>query len=43
MRQKCFSDREKLPKFEGEGQEFANFLKSLEQFTQAVKDQKNVS
>ena len=27
-----FSDREKLLKFEAEGQEFAKFLRSLEQF-----------
>ena len=32
MRKKCSSDREKLLKFEAEGQEFANFLRSLEQF-----------
>ena len=28
-----------LLKFEGEGREFAKFLRSLEQFIQAVKDQ----
>ena len=39
MRQKCFSDGEKLPKFEGEGQEFAKC--SLEQFIQIVKGQNN--
>ena len=27
----CFSDREKILKFEAEGWEFANFLRSLEQ------------
>ena len=43
MRRNCSSDREKILKFKAEGREFANFLKSLEQFTQAVKDQKNVS
>ena len=32
-----FSDQEKLLKFEAEGQEFTNFLRSLEQFIQAVK------
>ena len=30
----CYSDREKVLKFEAEGQEFAIFLKSLEQFIQ---------
>ena len=45
--QNCFnllwekSDREKLLKFEAEGQEFANFLRSLEQFIQTVKGQYN--
>ena len=33
----CSSDREKLLKFEAEGQEFANILRSLEQFVQTVK------
>ena len=28
----CSSDQEKLLKFEAEGQEFAKFLRSLEQF-----------
>ena len=28
----CSKDREKLLKFEAEGREFANFLRSLEQF-----------
>ena len=37
MRKNCSSDREKLWKFEAEGQEFANFLQSLEQFIQTVK------
>ena len=36
----CFSDREKFLKFEAEAREFAKFLKSLEQFIQAVKGQK---
>ena len=31
MRKKCSSDQEKLLKFEAEGQEFAKFLRSLEQ------------
>ena len=37
VRKKCSSDREKLLKFEAEGQEFANILRSLEQFIQTVK------
>ena len=37
----CSSDREKLLKFEAEGQEFANFLRSQEQFIQTVKAQYN--
>ena len=32
VRKNCSSDREKLLKFKAEGQEFANFLRSLEQF-----------
>ena len=36
-----FSDRVKLLKLEAEGREFANFLRSLEQFIQTVKGQKN--
>ena len=39
--QNCSSDREKLLKFEAEGREFANFLRSLEQFIQTVKGQNN--
>ena len=31
----------KLLKFEAEGQEFANFMRSLEQFIQTVKGQDN--
>ena len=38
--QNCSSDREKLLKFEAEGQEFAKILRSLEQFIQTVKGQK---
>ena len=38
-----FSDQEKLLKFEAEGQEFAKFLSSLEQFIQTVKGQNNCS
>ena len=37
MRKNCSSVREKLLKFEAEGREFAKFLRSLEQFIQAVK------
>ena len=37
VRKNCFSDREKLLKFEAEGQEFAKFLRSLEQFIQTSK------
>ena len=32
MRKKCSSDCEKLLKFDAEGEEFAKFLRSLEQF-----------
>ena len=32
MRKNCSSDREKILKFKAEGQEFANFLRTLEQF-----------
>ena len=32
MRKNCSSDREKLLKFEAEGQEFSKNLRSLEQF-----------
>ena len=35
------SDREKLLKFEAEGQEFTKILRSLEQFIQTVKGQNN--
>ena len=38
---KCSSDRETLLKFEAEDQEFAKFVKSLEQFIRTVKDQTN--
>ena len=34
---KCSSDREKLLKFEAEGREFANFLRSLEQFNEFIQ------
>ena len=42
MRKNCSSDREKLLKFEAEGQEFENILRSLEQFIQTVKGQNNL-
>ena len=38
VRKNCSSDREKLLKFEAEGQEFAKILRSLELFIQTVKD-----
>ena len=41
MGKTCFSNREKLLKFEAEGQEFAKILTSLEQFFQTVKGQDN--
>jgi hypothetical protein len=41
VRKNSSTDREKLLKFEAEGQEFAKFLKSLEQFIQTVKGQNN--
>ena len=41
MRKNCSSDREKLLKFEFEGQEFAKILRSLEQCIQTEKEQNN--
>ena len=41
MRKKNSSDREKLLKFMGEGQEFATILRLLERYIQTVKDQNN--
>ena len=41
MRKNCSSDREKLLKVKAEDQEFAKFLRSLEQFIQSVKGQNN--
>ena len=35
------SDREKLLKLEAAGQEFAKFLRSIQQYIQAEKDQNN--
>ena len=37
VRKNCSSNREKILKFKAEGQEFAKFLRSLEQFIQTVK------
>ena len=41
VRNNCSSDQEKLLKFEAESREFAEFLRSLEQFIQSVKGQNN--
>jgi hypothetical protein len=41
VRKNCSSDRKKVLKFEAEGQEFAKFLRSLEQFIQTVRCQNN--
>ena len=41
VRKNCSSDWEKNLKFEAEDWEFANFLRSLEQFIQTVKGQHN--
>ena len=41
VRKNCSSDPENLLKFEAEGREFSNFLRSLEQFIQTVKGQNN--
>ena len=41
VRKNCPSDREKVLKIEAEGQDFAKFLRSLEQFIQTVKGQNN--
>ena len=40
MRKNCSSDREKLLKFEAEGQEFAKILRELEQLE--FKLEKNI-
>jgi hypothetical protein len=42
VRKNCFSDGEKLSKFEAEGREFAKCLRSLGQFIQKVKGQNNL-
>ena len=41
VKKNCSSDREKLLKFKAKGREFAEFLRSLEQFIQTVKGQNN--
>ena len=41
MRKKCLCDLDFFLKFEADGREFANILKSLEQFIQTVKGQNN--
>ena len=41
VRKNCSSDQKKLLKFEAEGQEFSNILRSLEQFIQTLKGQNN--
>ena len=41
VRKNCSSDREKLLKFEAQGREFTNFLRSLEQFVRTGKGQNN--
>ena len=40
-KKKCSSDQEKLLKYETEGREFVNVLRSLEQFIWTVKSQNN--
>ena len=37
LEKKCSSDQEKILKLEAEGREFAEFLRSLQQFIQTVK------
>ena len=41
VRKNCSSDREKLLKFKADGQEFAKFLRSLEQIIQVERGQNN--
>ena len=41
VRKNCSSDLEKLLKFEAEGREFANILRSLKRFIQTVKGKSN--
>ena len=42
VRKNCSSYQEKRLKFKADGREFAKFLRSLGQFIQTVKGQKNV-
>ena len=42
VRKNCSSDLKKKLKFEAEGPEFANILRSQEQFIQTVKGQNNI-
>ena len=42
MRKKCFCNQEKVLKSEAEGREFADILRSLEQFIQTVIHQNNI-
>ena len=41
VRKNCFSNREKLLKFEAEGQEFSKILRSPEQFFRTMKDHRS--
>ena len=41
MRKNCSSDREKLLRFEAEGQEFAKISRSRQQFIETWKGQYN--
>ena len=41
VRKNCFSDWEKLIKFEAEDQDFPKFLRSQEQLIQTVEGQNN--
>ena len=41
VRKKNSCDKEKLLKFEAEGRKYANFLRSLEHFSQTAKGQNN--
>ena len=41
VRKNCFSDGEKLLKFENKDREFSKILRSLEQFIQTLKGQNN--
>ena len=41
VRKNCTNDQDFFLNFKAEGQEFANFSRSLEQFIQTVKGQNN--